>query len=208
MEMVTKGKRSMNERTSRKLCVVLADDEPIMLMNLSEVLESNGYDVVGTAVDGFEAIDVCKTQHPDIVLLDIQMPVLDGLAAAKYIRAEHLAKTIIIISAFSDDDFVVKAGTYGVSGYLVKPIDTHTLLSTMKVAVIRSEELQDLRDEINKVTRDMETRKKVERAKGILMQTRNMGEQEAYDTIRMISKERNMSMELVAEILLCGSDKE
>ena len=85
---------------------------------------------------------------------------------------------------------------------------THTLLSTMKVAVIRSEEPQDLRDEINKVTRDMETRKKVERAKGILMQTRNMGEQEAYDTIRMISKERNMSMELVAEILLCGSDKE
>ena len=188
--------------------VVLADDEPIIVMNLKEVLEDSGYERVGTASNGFAAIDLCKEYHPDILIIDIRMPGLDGLQTAKFVHEGGYVDTIVIESAFDDEEFVQKAGKYGVSAFMVKPIDSKTLVSTLKVATARSKELSSLRSEVVEVNKNMETRKKIERAKGLIMDKLRLSEQEAYNYIRGISKENNISMEFVAEILLsCQLDE-
>ena len=188
--------------------VVLADDEPIIVMNLKEVLEDSGYEIVGTASNGFAAIDLCKEYHPDILIIDIRMPGLDGLQTAKFVHEGGYGDTIVIESAFDDEEFVQKAGKYGVSAFMVKPIDSKTLVSTLKVATARSKELSSLRSEVVEVNKNMETRKKIERAKGLIMDKLRLSEQEAYNYIRGISKENNISMEFVAEILLsCQLDE-
>ena len=188
--------------------VVLSDDEPIIVMNLKEVLEDSGYEIVGTASNGFAAIDLCKEYHPDILIIDIRMPGLDGLQTAKFVHEGGYVDTIVIESAFDDEEFVQKAGKYGVSAFMVKPIDSKTLVSTLKVATARSKELSSLRSEVVEVNKNMETRKKIERAKGLIMDKLRLSEQEAYNYIRGISKENNISMEFVAEILLsCQLDE-
>lgn len=188
--------------------VVLADDEPIIVMNLKEVLEDSGYEIVGTASNGFAAIDLCKEYHPDILIIDIRMPGLDGLQTAKFVHEGGYVDTIVIESAFDDEEFVQKAGKYGVSAFMVKPIDSKTLVSTLKVATARSKELSSLRSEVVEVNKNMETRKKIERAKGLIMDKLRLSEQEAYNYIRGISKENNISIEFVAEILLsCQLDE-
>ena len=188
--------------------VVLADDEPIIVMNLKEVLEDSGYEIVGTASNGFAAIDLCKEYHPDILIIDIRMPGLDGLQTAKFVHEGGYVDTIVIESAFDDEEFVQKAGKYGVSAFMVKPIESKTLVSTLKVATARSKELSSLRSEVVEVNKNMETRKKIERAKGLIMDKLRLSEQEAYNYIRGISKENNISMEFVAEILLsCQLDE-
>ena len=188
--------------------VVLADYEPIIVMNLKEVLEDSGYEIVGTASNGFAAIDLCKEYHPDILIIDIRMPGLDGLQTAKFVHEGGYVDTIVIESAFDDEEFVQKAGKYGVSAFMVKPIDSKTLVSTLKVATARSKELSSLRSEVVEVNKNMETRKKIERAKGLIMDKLRLSEQEAYNYIRGISKENNISMEFVAEILLsCQLDE-
>lgn len=188
--------------------VVLADDEPIIVMNLKEVLEDSGYEIVGTASNGFAAIDLCKEYHPDILIIDIRMPGLDGLQTAKFVHEGGYVDTIVIESAFDDEEFVQKAGKYGESAFMVKPIDSKTLVSTLKVATARSKELSSLRSEVVEVNKNMETRKKIERAKGLIMDKLRLSEQEAYNYIRGISKENNISMEFVAEILLsCQLDE-
>ena len=177
-------------------------------MNLKEVLEDSGYEIVGTASNGFAAIDLCKEYHPDILIIDIRMPGLDGLQTAKFVHEGGYVDTIVIESAFDDEEFVQKAGKYGVSAFMVKPIDSKTLVSTLKVATARSKELSSLRSEVVEVNKNMETRKKIERAKGLIMDKLRLSEQEAYNYIRGISKENNISMEFVAEILLsCQLDE-
>lgn len=188
--------------------VVLADDEPIIVMNLKEVLEDSGYEIVGTASNGFATIDLCKEYRPDILIIDIRMPGLDGLQTAKFVHEGGYVDTIVIESAFDDEEFVQKAGKYGVSAFMVKPIDSKTLVSTLKVATARSKELSSLRSEVIEVNKSMETRKKIERAKGLIMDKLGLSEQEAFNYIRGISKENNISMEFVAEILLsCQLDE-
>lgn len=188
------------------LKVVIVDDEPLILMNLSEVLAEAGYEVVGTASNGFSAIEVCMEKKPDILIADIRMPDLDGLQVAKYVHDGGFVETIVIVSAFDDDEFVVKAGNYGVSAFVVKPIDTKTLLSTIKVATIRSKELVELKNEIYRVNKNMESRKKIEKAKGLIMKKMQTDESSAFNYIREISRNNNMSMNLVAEILLNGEN--
>lgn len=133
------------------------------------------------------------------------MPGLDGLQTAKICHNAGYVETIVIESAFDDEEFVQLAGKYGVSAFMVKPIDSKTLVSTLKVATARSKELSRLRSEVIEVNKNMETRKKIERAKGLIMDKLRLSEQEAYDYVRNISKENNISMEFVAEIIL-GSD--
>ena len=185
-----------------KLKVVIADDEPIIVMNLKEILEDSGYSVVGEASNGFAAIDLCRSLHPDILIIDINMPGLDGLRTAKFVHESSLVETIIIESAFDDDEFVKRAAKYGVSAFIVKPIDSKTLVSTLKIATIRSKEMKNLRNEIDEVDKNMESRKKLERAKGKIMKNENLSEEEAFNYIRRISKENNISMDIIAEILL------
>lgn len=185
--------------------VVIADDEPITRMDLKELLSEEGYRVVAEAADGFDAVECCKQHHPDLVLLDIKMPFLDGLSAAKIVYEENLADTIIMLTAYSEREFVDTAKTVGVGGYLVKPIDEKSLVPNIELAVARSKEMKKLRKDMEKVSERLENRSIIERAKGLVMQEQSMTEQDAYDYIRKLSQAKNLSMKRVAEIILVKS---
>lgn len=182
--------------------VVIADDEPISRMDLTEILSGAGYTVVAAVSDGFDAVEQCKAQHPDLVMLDIKMPFLDGLGAAKIIYEQNLADTIVMVTAYSERELVNQAKDCGVSGYLVKPIDEKSLVPNIEVAVARSKEMKQLRQDIAKVTERLESRTVVEKAKGLVMEEQGCTEQVAYDYIRRISLEKKISMRRVAEIIL------
>lgn len=160
--------------------VVIADDEPISRMDLKELLTEGGYTVVAEVSDGFDAVENCKLYHPDLVLLDIKMPFLDGLAAAKIIYEEELADTIIMLTAYSEREFVEQAKDYGVSGYLVKPIDEKSLIPNIELVVAQSKEMKRLRKDMAKVSERLANRSIIEKAKGQVMQEQNLSEQEAY----------------------------
>ena len=186
--------------------VVIADDEPITKMDLNELLSEAGYEVVGEASDGFDAVEICRKKHPDLVLMDIKMPLLDGLAAAKIIRSENLAETVMMMTAYSEREFVEQAKDCGVGGYLVKPIDEKSLIPNIEVAVNRSREIGKLRKDIEKVNGRLESRAVAEKAKGLLMEQQKMTEQEAYDYIRKLSQTKHLSMKRVAEMILTKSE--
>lgn len=182
--------------------VVIADDEPITRMDIKEMLESVGYKVIQEAADGFDAVEACKKLHPDLVLMDIKMPLLDGFAAARIINDELLADTIIILTAYSDQNFVEQAKAVGADGYLVKPIEERALIPSIELAMSRSAEMKRLRIDIQKANDRLENRVLIEKAKGRIMAEKNMTEQEAYDYIRKLSLEKAVSMRRVAEIIL------
>ncbi|HWS44132.1 MAG TPA: response regulator [Pseudoflavonifractor sp.] len=190
-----------------ELRVIIADDEPITRMDLKELLTEEGYIVLSEVSDGFDAVENCKLYHPDLVLLDIKMPFLDGLSAAKIIYEEDLADTIIMLTAYSEREFIEQAKSYGVGGYLVKPIDEKSLVPNIELAVARSKEMKRLRKDMAKVTERLENRSIIEKAKGQIMAEQNITEQEAYDYIRKLSQAKNLSMRRVAEIILvkCGA---
>ncbi|MEM1485463.1 response regulator [Oscillospiraceae bacterium PP1C4] len=187
---------------SEKIRVVIADDEPITRMDLKEILECEQYDVVGEAADGFDAVERCKQLHPDLVLMDIKMPLLDGLSAARIIFEENLVDTVILLTAYSEREFVNEAKTVGVSGYLVKPIDEKSLIPNIELSVARSQEIKKLKKDMEKVSERLENRGIIEKAKGQIMARQNLGEQEAYDYIRNLSLTKNLSMRRVSEIIL------
>ena len=185
-----------------KIRVVIIDDEPITRMDLREIMEGEGYQVLGEAADGFDAIELCKEHLPDLVLMDICMPLLDGLSAAKVIYEERLADTVVLLTAYSEREYIDGAKESGVSGYLVKPIDEKSLVPSIELAVARSREMNRLRKESEKVSKRLENRILIERAKGQLMTCNYMSEPEAYEHIRTISQTKNISMRRVAEIIL------
>ena len=182
--------------------VVIADDEPISRMDLKELLTEGGYTVVAEVSDGFDAVENCKLYHPDLVLLDIKMPFLDGLAAAKIIYEEELADTIIMLTAYSEREFVEQAKDYGVSGYLVKPIDEKSLIRSIELAVARSQDIDRLRKDYEEVSSRLEDRGVIEKAKGLVMAEQEITEQQAYDYIRGLSLTKHLSMRKVSEMLL------
>ena len=182
--------------------VVIADDEPITRMDLKELLADEGYEVVGEAADGFDAVEACKQYRPDLVLMDIKMPLLDGLSAAKIVYEENLADTVIMLTAYSEREFVEQAKDIGVAGYLVKPIDEKSLIPSIELAVARSREIRALQNDIAKVEKRLESRTMIEKAKGKIMARDGMTEQEAYDFIRKLSQTKNLSMLRVSEIIL------
>ena len=185
--------------------VVIADDEPITRMDLKELLLAEGYQVVGEAADGFDAVEICKQTRPDLVLMDIKMPLLDGLSAAKLVYEENLAGTVMMLTAYSEREFVDQAKEVGVAGYLVKPIDEKSLVPSIELAVARSSDMQRLRKDIQKVSERLENRSIIEKAKGLVMAQEGMTEQDAYDYIRKLSQTKNLSMRRVAEIILAKS---
>lgn len=187
--------------------VVIVDDEPIVRMDLKEMLESKGYSVVAEARDGFDAIAECKKHSPEIVFMDIKMPMMDGLSAARVIHEEGLAQTIIVLTAYSGKEYVDNAVESGVSGYLVKPISENLLVPTIELAVSRSREIKSLKKELEKVSQRLDSRIILDQAKGWLMQSQNLSESEAYGVIRKISQDKNISMRQVAEYILYSKNK-
>jgi len=188
------------------LRVIIADDEPITRMDLRELLENAGYVIVAEAMDGVEAIESCKEHRPDLVLMDIKMPFLDGISGAKIIQDENLADTVILLSAYSEKKFIDEAKYAGVSGYLIKPIDEKSLIPSIELAVARSHSMIKLRNDMGKISERLENRGIIERAKGIIMTQESMTEQQAYDYIRKLSCDKSLSMRRIAEIILMKSE--
>lgn len=184
------------------LRIVIADDEPIMRMDMREYLQGEGYAIVGEAADGFDAVEACKREKPDLALLDIKMPLLDGLSAARIIRDESLADAVVLLTAYSEGEFIEHAKEFGVAGYLVKPIDEKSLIPNIELAVARSREMKKLQKDISRVSERLENRSIIEKAKGLIMRDDGLPEQEAYDYIRRLSLEKGLSMRRIAEIIL------
>ena len=184
------------------LRVVIADDEPITRMDLKEMLEEKGYQVVGEAADGFDAIELCKKQKPDLILMDIKMPLLDGLSTARIMMEEDVDAAIVLLTAYSEREFIDSAKELGVSGYLVKPIDEKSLIPSIELAVARQQEVRRLQRDMAKVSERLENRSIIEKAKGRIMERDGLSEQQAYDFIRKLSLTKGVSMRRIAEIIL------
>src|SRR3989475_2630481 len=183
--------------------IVIAEDEAIIRMDLREMLEEEGYEVVGEAADGDEVMRLAEQLRPDLVILDIVMPETDGLTAAEHIVEQELA-AVLILTAFSHRDKVARATRAGVMAYLVKPFDKADLVPAIEVAVQRWNEARVLANESKNLTERLETRKLVERAKGVLRDRHGLSEEDAFRLIQRISMERGMPMRKVADRLLDG----
>lgn len=185
-----------------KLTVVVVDDEPIIRMDLKAMLGNAGYNVVGEGSDGFDAIELCKELKPDVAILDIKMADLDGLSAAKCINKDYPNTALIMLTAYNKGEYIEKACESGIGSYLVKPINENLLVPNIEMAVARNKELLAYRENFDRANEQLENRKVIERAKGLIMQNRSMTEEEAYQYIREVSKRRNTAMCKVARMLI------
>ncbi len=183
------------------LKIVIADDEPIIRLDLKKTLESMGHVVVGEAGDGNKAVELTRTLKPDVTLLDIKMPELDGIDAAKIITTEGLAP-VLLLTAYSQKDLVDRAKDAGVFAYLVKPFKEADLLPAIEIAISRYEEFMDLEGEVSDLENKLDTRKAVDRAKGILMDQYGLKEQEAFRRIQVQSMNTRKSMREIAEAII------
>ena len=182
------------------LRVLVAEDEALIRMDLVEMLEEEGYDVVGQCGDGASAVRLATELRPDLLITDVKMPVLDGLSAAEQVVAARLA-AVVILTAFSERDLVERAREAGVMAYLVKPFQSQDLVPAIEMAVSRFTELTALEREVGDLTGRLEARKLVERAKGVL-QERGLSEPEAFRWIQRASMDQRRSMRAVAQGVL------
>ena len=186
--------------------VVIADDEIIVRMDIREILEVNGYEVVGEAGDGIDALELCRQQNPDLVLLDIKMPLMDGLTAAKQIHSLNPDIAIVVLTAYNDERFIDKAAEYGSVGYVVKPLNERSLIPAIKIALKRAEDFRQLKAELEEEKRKLEDRKIMDRAKGLLMKQQGMDEQAAYAYLRTLSMKKRVSIREISEMLLSADE--
>lgn len=178
--------------------VVIAEDEVLIRMDLKEMLTEEGYEVVGEAGDGQTAIDLATEKRPDLVILDVKMPVLDGIAAAEAIARGRLAP-VVMLTAFSQRDLVERARDAGAMAYLIKPFTSSDLVPAIELAVSRFQELAHLEEEVAGLTDRLATRKAVDRAKGILQAGLELSEPEAFRWIQKTAMDLRLSMRQVAE---------
>jgi len=183
--------------------VVIAEDEAIIRLDLKETLEEEGYEVVGETGRGDEAVALVRTHAPDLAILDIKMPGLDGLSAAREITAERLAG-VLILTAFSQRDLIEQARDAGALAYLVKPFQRSELIPAVEVAVGRFREIKALTDQNESLEDQLETRKVVDRAKGKLMDDHKLPEQDAFAFIQKTAMRERMRMKDVAEQVIAG----
>ena len=182
--------------------IAIADDEPIIRMNIREILELAGYKVVGEAADGLDAVELCRNEDPDLILLDIKMPLMDGLSAAEVIHREKEKTAIVMLTAYSDESLVEKAAETGIMGYLVKPVDEKTMIATIRVALKRKQEMAGLAETVGVQEKKIRERKLVEKAKGIVMKTNGISEEEAYGYLRSVSMDKRLPMAEVAQAVI------
>jgi len=184
-----------------RMTVLIADDDPIIRLDLKQMLESLDYQVVAEAGDGQLAVELAREHHPDICILDVKMPVMDGIEAVGLITEENIAPTILL-TAYSDRELVDRAKDAGVFAYLVKPFKPSDLPPAIEVARSRFEQNALLNTELKSVTERLEARKAIDRAKGILMQEHNLNESEAYRRIQLQSMNLRKSMKEVADAII------
>src|SRR4051794_2057332 len=187
--------------------LVIADDESLIRMNLKETLVGLGYLVVGEAGDGVSAITLARQLQPDLVVMDIKMPKLDGIQAAEVLTQERIAP-VLLLTAYNDRELVDRARDAGVIAYLVKPFREADLLPMIEVAIARFAELRSLDKQLGDLQEAMETRKIVERAKGILMETQGLTEPEAFRRIQQLSMNTRKPMKEIAQAIIIANQLE
>ncbi len=181
--------------------VIIADDESIVRTDLKEMLTNLGYLVIGEVGDGQSAVNLARELKPDVVLMDIRMPDLDGIDAAKILTEEQIAP-VVLLTAYSQKELVERAKEAGVVGYLVKPFRETDLMPAIEVALSRFSEFRAMRQEVKDLQNALETRKLVDRAKGILMDTQSLDEHEAFRKIQKMSMNTRKPMKEVAEAII------
>ena len=185
----------------KKIRVVIAEDEAIIRLDLKESLEAEGYEVIGETGRGDEAIDLVRMLEPELVILDIKMPGMNGIDAAKIISDEGLA-AVILLTAFSQQDLIQEASNAGVLAYLVKPFQRSDLVPSIELALGRFEEISGLKQEAVMLRESLETRKLVDRAKGLLIDNYGLKESDAYRYLQKKAMEDRTTMKAVAEDIL------
>ena len=191
----------------KPLKIVIADDESVIRMDLKEILQEAGHEVVGETANGRRAVAIVRETSPDLVIMDIKMPDMDGVEAARLIAADHLAP-VLLLTAFDDAELIERAKDAGVLAYLVKPVEEKNLFPAMEIALSRWQEMQSLEEELFAMRDSLETRKLLDRAKGILMQAHNISEAEAYRRMQRYSMEKRLSLKEVASaVVKAGSKK-
>ena len=183
--------------------VLIAEDEALIRLDLREMLQEEGFDVVGEAADGEQAVELAVELNPDLVICDIKMPKMDGIAAAAEIAEKRIAP-VVILTAFSQRDLIERARDAGAMAYLVKPFQKRDLLPAIEMATSRFAEIRALESEVTNLRERLEARKLIERAKGVLMTEHRMTEPEAFRWIQRAAMDNRTSMRAVAELVLSG----
>lgn len=188
------------------LKILLADDEALLRLDLREMVADAGHEIVGEAADGAQAVELARRLRPDFIIMDVKMPVMDGLTAAKIIADEAIAP-VLLLTAYSQQDIVEKARDSGVIAYLVKPVREEQLFPAMEIAVSRFQEMQQLNRELDDLRDSLETRKLLDRAKGILMTAHGMTEQQAYRRMQQFSMSKRITLKELAESIIAAAEK-
>jgi response regulator NasT len=193
------SEKKPNDVAARR--VVVAEDEALIRLDAVEILREAGFDVVGEAANGEEAVTLAEELKPDVVVMDIKMPVMDGLTAAEKIGKDRIAP-VVMLTAFSQQELVERARDVGVMAFVVKPFTAADLLPAIELAVARYNDIHSLESEVADMEEQMETRKRVERAKGLLMEKMELDEPEAFRWIQKTSMNRRLTMREVADAVL------
>ncbi|HYJ12663.1 MAG TPA: response regulator [Thermomicrobiales bacterium] len=196
----------VSERANRWR-IVIADDESLIRLDLREMLTHLGYDVIGEAGDGRSAMELARRLRPDLLIMDIKMPDLDGISAAEELTRERIAP-VVLVTAYSDQGLVERAREAGVVGYVVKPFREAELMPVIELSRARFDEFRTLEKEVGSLKEALETRKLIERAKGVLMESHGLRESEAFHRIRKTSMDARKSMKEVAEAILLAYEME
>lgn len=195
----------MNSRApGERARILIAEDEAIIRLDLKEMLEEAGHEVVGEASDGEAALRLAHEHAPDLVILDVKMPGMDGLTAAEKIKEENLA-AVLILTAFSQRDLVQRAAEAGAMGYLVKPFQKSDLMPAIDIALARHHQLRAVTEEAESLSEQLATRKAVDKAKGVLMDRRGMSEADAFRHIQKRAMDERKPMKAVADDILGGT---
>lgn len=185
-----------------KRTVIVVDDEPIIRLDLCQMLEELGFEVAAEGADGFDAVELCRQKQPDIVLLDLEMPIFDGMTAAQTIVEERLAGCVVICTAFADEEFIADAGRIGVSGYLVKPIEERMLRPALEIAWMQGQKYRQMQGEAARIQQKLEESRLIEQAKGKLAGEKGILESEAYREMRKTAMQKRVSVAAIAKMVL------
>lgn len=187
--------------------VIIADDEPITRMDLADMLTELDFQVVGQAGDGFDAVELCRAKRPDVVLMDVKMPVFDGLTAAETILQEDLAGCVVLLTAFNDEPLIRRASEAGVSGYLVKPVAQRSLLPAIEVALAQSQRMRQARRQAEATQQKMQEERRIRKAQQYLVQAQGCSDTEAYQTMRRTAMDKRISMAALADRILAQAQR-
>lgn len=189
------------EAEPQQRTVVVAEDEALIRLDIGEILKDQGFTVVAEADNGERAVELAREHRPDLVLMDVKMPVMDGISAAELISKEQLAP-VVLLTAFSQKELVDRATEAGAMAYVVKPFTPNDLIPAIEVAISRYEQIKALQSEVSSIKEQFETRKVVDRAKSLLITKMGLTEPEAFRWIQKTSMDRRLSMREVAETIV------